>query len=161
SMPRDLEIGREMETVYRTGGAESLWGAGLQSVYLFHGEEDRLKEEAVEALTARIVDPDFAEFDREKMNADSVNAAMILSAACQAPFGSERRLVIVNGVEVWRERGKQAEADRLAEGLSRLPGACCLALVVKAGDEEGRRKTAVSAKLDAAVNKRGMLVSCP
>jgi len=150
-----------METVYRAGAAEALWGAGILPVYLLYGEEDRLKEQAVDALATRVVEPDFVEFDREKMNAESANAQAILSAVGQAPFGSERRLVIVNGVELWRERGKQAEADKLAEGLSRLSGACCLVLVVKAGDEEGRRKTAVSAKLDAAVKKAGMLVSFP
>jgi DNA polymerase-3 subunit delta len=150
-----------METVYRAGGADALWNSGLQPVYLFYGEEDRLKEEAVAALTKRVVDPDFSDFDCEKLNADSANAGAILSAAGQAPFGSERRLVIVNGVELWRERGKQAEADRLAEGLAALSGAGCLALIVKAGEEEGRRKTMVSAKLDAAVKKFGMAVACP
>ena len=59
-----------MELVYRAGAPEALWSAGLQAVYLFHGEEDRLKEEAVAALAGRIIDPDFAEFDREVLNAD-------------------------------------------------------------------------------------------
>src|SRR5579872_7222754 len=144
-----------MELVYRSGVANALWASGVQPVYLFYGAEDRLKEEAVAALVA-----DFADFDREALNAGSADAPAILAAAGQAPFGSERRLVVVHGLEAWRERGKTAEADRLAEGLARLSGAVCLALVVKAGEEEGRRKTIVTAKLDAAVRKLGMVVDC-
>src|SRR5579872_1961170 len=149
-----------MELVYRSGVANALWASGVQPVYLFYGAEDRLKEEAVAALVAHVVEPDFADFDREALNAGSADAPAILAAAGQAPFGSERRLVVVHGLEAWRERGKTAEADRLAEGLARLSGAVCLALVVKAGEEEGRRKTIVTAKLDAAVRKLGMVVDC-
>src|SRR5947209_14474591 len=105
-----------MEIVYRAGNPGALWSAGLQRIYMFYGEEDRLKDEAVRALADHVVEPDFADFDREALSADSVDASAILSAAGQAPFGSERRLVVVSGLEAWRERGKGAEADRLAEG---------------------------------------------
>ena len=149
-----------MELVYRAGAPDALWSAGLQAVYLFHGEEDRLKEEAVAALAGRIIDPDFAEFDREVLNADGTDVAAIMAAAGQIPFGSERRLVIVNGLELWRERGKQVEADKLAEGLNKLPAGCCVVLVVKAGDDEGRRKTALTAKVDNIVKKIGAVVAC-
>ena len=150
-----------MEIVYRSGAPERIWSGGVQQVYLFHGEEDRLKDEAVAALSRRVVEADFADFDREALSVDSADSAAILAAAAQAPFGSERRLVIVTGLEAWRERGKQTEADRLAEGLTRLPSTCCLALVVKAGEDEGRRKTALTTKLDNAVKKLGAMVNCP
>lgn len=153
-------IGNQMETVYRTGAEKNLWSPALHRVYMFHGEEDRLKDEAVSALTTRVVDPDFRDFDREALGADNVDAAGILAAAGQAPFGSERRLVIVTGLELWRERGKQSEADKLAEGLGTLSGTSCLALVVQAGSEETRRKTVVSARLDNAVKTHGLLVAC-
>lgn len=149
-----------MEIVYRSGDPEALWRSGVPIVVMIHGEEDRLKEEALAALTAKIVEPDFSDFDREALDAGAIDSAAILAAAGQAPFGSERRLVVVNGMDQWRERGKQSEADRLAAGLERLPGSCCLALMVKAGDEEGRRKTIVSAKLDSAVKKLGLTVTC-
>ena len=149
-----------MELVYRSGGGNLLWSAGIQPVYLFYGEEDRLKEEAVAALDKHVVEPDFADFDREALNAADVEATTIFAAAGQAPFGSERRLIVVNGLELWRERGRQAEADRLAEGLANLPATACLVLVVKAGDDEARRKTALTAKVDNAVKKAGMLVAC-
>lgn len=149
-----------MELTYRFGAAEQLWAGGVLPVYLFYGDEDRLKEEAIDALRMRLVDPDFAEFDYERLTADSADGAAILSAAGQIAFGSERRLIVVKGLEQWRERGKQTEADRLAEGIGRLPSTCCLVLVVGADEEAAKRKTALTTKVDNAVKKVGGLVLC-
>jgi len=130
------------------------------SVYLLHGEEDRLKEEAVNALIKKVVSPDFVDFDFETLDASGTTADGILSAAGQIPFGSDRRLVLVRGMEQWRERGKQGEVERLADGLNRLSPAACLVMIVAAEDDEARRKTAVTVKLDNAVKKIGALVAC-
>src|SRR5204863_1874705 len=67
---------------------------------------------------------------------------------------------LVKGMEQWRDRGKQAEAERLAEGLTRLGETACLVLVAAAEEEDARRKTAVTVKLDNAVKKAGALVAC-
>ena len=88
------------------------------------------------------------------------DASAILSAANQVPFGSERRVVVVRGMELWRDRGKSGEAERLAEGIGRLGDGICLILIAAAEDDEGKRKTAVAAKLDNAVKKYGATVVC-
>lgn len=150
-----------MELNYKSGAASALWKSGLASVYLFFGEEDRLKEEAVAALIQQVVAADFRDFDLEALDAENASADAILAAAGQVPFGSDRRLIVVKGMEQWRDRGKQAEAERLAAGLERLPDTACLVLVAAAEEEEGRRKTAVTVKLDNAVKKYGALVTCP
>ena len=62
------------------------------------------------------------------MNADSCSASAILSAASQGPFGSDRRVVVVRGMEQWRDRVHQAEADRLAAGIADLAAFCMLDL---------------------------------
>ncbi len=149
-----------MEISYKSGGAGALWKPKLLPVYLFFGEEDRLKEEAVAALIQKVVEPDFRDFDLESLDTESAAADAILAAAGQVPFGSERRLVIVKGLEQWRERGRQAEAERLAAGIARLPDTACLALIAAAEEEESRRKTAVTPKLDNAVKQVGALVAC-
>jgi DNA polymerase-3 subunit delta len=150
-----------VEIVYKSGGAGALWKPELLPLYLFYGEEDRLKEEAVTALTRHIIAPDFADFDLEVMHTANATADTILAAAGQIPFGSEKRMVLVKGLEQWRERGKQSEAERLAAGLSRLSDTVCLVLVAGAEEEEGRRKTIISTKLDNAVRKVGATVACP
>ncbi len=148
------------EIVYKSGSPGILWKPATLSVYLLHGEEDRLKEEAVDALVKKVVSPDFVDFDFETLDASGTTADGILSAAGQIPFGSDRRLVLVRGMEQWRERGKQGEVERLADGLSRLSPAACLVMIVAAEDDEARRKTAVTVKLDNAVKKIGALVAC-
>lgn len=119
-----------------------------------------LKEEARAALVRRAISPDFADFDYEELDATRLGPAEVLSAACQMPFGSERRLVVVRGMEQWRDRGRSADCERLAAGLTGLPSAACLVLIALAEEEEARRKTAVNARLDAAVRDAGGLVVC-
>ena len=148
-----------MEIVYKSGSPSVLWKPALQKVYTLHGEEDRLKEEAVTAFVKHVVEADFADFDLERLDANAAGADGILSSAGQVPFGSERRLVIVKGMEGWRERGKNGEAERLAEGLARLSDTACIVLVVAAEDDEEKRKTAVTTKLDNAVKKIGAQVA--
>ena len=149
-----------MEIVFKSGGAAALWKGTLAPLYLFFGEEDQLKEEAVRALRNHVVEPDFQDFDLEEMDASAATADMILAAVGQAPFGSERRMVIVRGLEQWRDRSKQQEAERLADGLTRLGSTACLALVVAAEEDEARRKTAITVKLDNAAKKLGTMVAC-
>lgn len=148
-----------MELIYKIGEPKDLWKAGIQPVYLLHGEEDKTKDEAIAGLIAYIIDPDFRDFDLEMLNAGTVDAAGILAAAGQIPFGSERRLVVVRGMELWRERNKQGEVEKLAEGLAKLSDTCCLVFIAAAEDDEARRKTAVTVKLDNAVKKLGAMVA--
>lgn len=148
------------EINYRMGAAAALWKPTLLPVYLLFGEEDRMKEEAVNAFIRHVVDPDFADFDLEKLSASDTTADSILAAVGQVPFGSERRLVVVQGMEQWRDRGKQSEAERLAEGIARLANSACLVLVAAAEEEDEKRKTGVTVKLDNAVKKAGAVVAC-
>jgi DNA polymerase-3 subunit delta len=150
-----------VEITYQSGAPEILWKSGVQRVYLFSGEEDRLKEEAVLALSRHLVSPDFEDFDRESFDVGNATADVILASAGQVPFGSDYRLIVVKGLEQWRERGKEAEAERMAIGIARLPNTACLVMVAAAGEEEAKRKTAVTVKLDNAVKKAGAIVLCP
>jgi DNA polymerase III subunit delta len=149
-----------MEINYKSGSPNALWKPALLPVYLFFGEEDRLKEEAVAALIKHAVSPDFADFDLETLDASDTTADAIRAAAGQLPFGSERRVVVVRGLEQWRDRGKQSEAERLAEGVERLGDSVCLILVTSAEEDEAKRKTAVTVKLDNAVKRGGAVVAC-
>ena len=149
-----------MEIVFKSGAQASLWKTGVQKVYAIHGEEDKLKDEAVAALVKHLVQPDFIDFDLEQLNADNATAEGILSAAGQIPFGSERRVVIVKGMEQWRERGKSSEVEKLAAGIEKMSESACLVLVIAAEEEEGKRKTIVTTKLDNVLKKIGATVVC-
>lgn len=148
------------ELVYKSGSPQALWKPDILPVYLLWGEEDRLKTEAANALIKKIVVLDFADFDLEQMDASDRDADAILSAANQIPFGSDRRVVVVRGMELWRDRNKAGDAEKLADGIARFGDAICLILIAAAEEEEGKRKTAVSVKLDNAVKKYGATVVC-
>ncbi|HEV2474458.1 MAG TPA: DNA polymerase III subunit delta [Chthonomonadales bacterium] len=150
-----------MELTFVPTGAEALWAGGIKPVYLIFGEEDFLKDLALSQLTARVEQGGLADFDTERLHASSATAGAILAAAAQLPFAAERRLIIVKGLERWRDRSGQAEADRLAAGLGSLAAApVCMVLLAAAQEEEGRRKGAISPKLDSAAGRIGALVRC-
>ena len=147
-----------MELSYHRGNPSSLWKDGLQSVYLFFGEEDLLKQEASDALVARVVSSDFADFDLDRMDGAGSTADAILASAGQVAFGSDRRVTLVRGMEAWRDRNKQGECERLADGLAKVGQGSCIVLICAAEEEEGKRKTGITVKLDNAVKKHGAMV---
>jgi DNA polymerase-3 subunit delta len=133
----------------------------VRPVYILFGEEETLKDEIVEALRSAVLDPSFADFDCETLDAAVTSVEEILASAGAAPFGSEYRLVIVKGAEVYRRREKSADAERLAGGIAQIGNATALVLRAAAPeDDRGRSKTALHAKVDAAVGERGFLVHC-
>src|SRR5579872_3185307 len=149
-----------MEAVWRPRAAVELFEP-IRRVYLFHGEDDPQKDDALEQLRARAVDESFLDFDYEILDADTRTPEEILAAAGMAPVGSAARLVVVRSAEVYRRRDRQSEAERLAQGIERLGQASCLALRVAAEeDEKSRGKTILSAKLDAACRAHGVTVHC-
>jgi DNA polymerase-3 subunit delta len=139
-------------------------GAGqlepLQRVYLVYGEDDLQKAQIVQMLVERCVDPGARDFDYEVLDAREVRSADVLSAAGMLPFSSERRVVVVNGAEVYRQKERASDGDRLAAGLCSLGDASCLVLLVAPDEKDRGRKTALTPKLDAAVRSVGAVVCC-
>jgi DNA polymerase-3 subunit delta len=129
-----------------------------QRVYLFHGEDDYQKEEALQLLRQEAIDPAFAEFDSQILEAQSSAPEEILAAAGLAPFASAVRLVVVQGAEVYRRRERAEETERLSNGIAGLGASSCLVLFVGADEEDSARKTILNAKLDKAVRTHGTVV---
>ncbi|CEK13334.1 DNA polymerase III, delta subunit [Chthonomonas calidirosea] len=151
-------MGREIP--YNPNEPQQLWQKQLFPVYLFWGSADKLKEEAVAALKHHLIAPSFVEFDYEVLDASTNSIDAILSAAYQAPFGSSHRLLVVHGAEVWREKARSGDADRLAEAIPRLPASCCIALIAAAQSDEDKRKTVLTSRLDKVIGEIGALVPC-
>ena len=137
-----------------------------QRVYLLHGTDDALKREALKRLTEPLLDPSFADFDSETREisptgggaTDESLAASILASAGGAPMASERRVVVVEGVQ---RLGKE-DQDALAAGLEKLGALSCLVLVAAAPEyDAGKVKgKSVGIKLVNAVAKHGATVLC-
>jgi DNA polymerase-3 subunit delta len=83
-------------------------------VLLLLGEEPLLLEDAVSRVTAALFpDPAMATLSREVLDAREAGADGIVRSALTLPFLSERRLVIVRGVEALGSRAPQALLDYL------------------------------------------------
>lgn len=134
-------------------------------VYLFTGNDDALKREAVNRLVEPLLDPSTKDFDREDIDVGAVSASdepwptRILSSAGGVPMFSERRIVVVTNVQ----HMSKEEQETLAAGVSRLGDRTCLALVAGTPEYDAgkvKSKTAVVTKLQAAVSKAGIVVTC-
>ena len=80
----------------------------IDPVYFLSGDEGFLKEEAIRALIARVVDPGTEAFCLDVMHSDDSNATAILTAASMVPMMTDRRVVVV------RDFHRLPQADREA-----------------------------------------------
>ncbi len=137
----------------------------IERVYLFLGSDDALKREALQKLTAPLLDPSFADFDREERDIPPTGAGepgeagrSILASAGGVPMASERRVVIVTNVH---RLGKE-DQEVLAAGLPKLGQLTCLVLVTAATEyDAGKVKgKTLGTKFLNAVTKSGATVLC-
>lgn len=84
---------------------EEIKAGTVRQAYLFHGEEEYVKDRALEKLTGLLL-PDFCEFNLSIM--DDPAAADVASAAEQLPVMDERRIVLVKNSRLLTD-SKQAE----------------------------------------------------
>jgi DNA polymerase-3 subunit delta len=67
-------------------------------IYLFHGEDDFLRAEAVRKLRAEVGDPQFADLNTIVLEGRTLSFSELRHNADTIPFLSEKRLVIVEGM---------------------------------------------------------------
>jgi len=134
-------------------------------VYLFAGSDDALKKEGVQKLIAPLLDESSADFDREDIDVGAVSASdeswvtRILSSANGVAMFSERRIVVATNVQ----RLSKEEQESLATGVAKLGDRSCLILVAGTPEYDAgkvKAKTAIGSKLQAAVAKAGVVVTC-
>ncbi len=98
-------------------------------VYLFHGDDDYLKEEKIRALIERATDPGTRDFNLEVKRAAEVDAASLSLALDSLPMMAERRVVILRDVTTLK---KDARAV-LMKYLARPAADTLLVLVAGSG----------------------------
>jgi DNA polymerase-3 subunit delta len=102
-------------------------------VYLLHGEEDVLKDEAVRALLDRTIDPAMRDFNVDVRAAGDLDPEALHALVDTPPMLAERRAVVLRGVEQLRKKSKA-----LGELLRYLahPNPSTLLVLVLSGDAE-------------------------
>jgi DNA polymerase-3 subunit delta len=115
-------------------------------VYLLHGDEDVLTNEAVQAILAAAVEPAARDFNLDARWAADVDVAAFHSLVHTLPLLAERRAVLIRGVEVLGKR-KSKLRDELLRYVAAPNPSTVLILVTSAGEdpdaEVARRATAV------------------
>lgn len=119
----------------------------IAPAYLFEGEEDYLKEEALKKLKERIILPDYEDFNYEKLSALDVPATQIIESVSTLPLKGPHRLVVVDAVDKWSEKDQRTLASYFKNSVK----STCL--VCLTGKFDRRRK------LYQEFQKNGKIVS--
>ncbi len=125
--------------------------------YLIAGDDDFRKQRELDDLLAKLVAPDFADFDLEHLEGNTATADRVMAGLGIPPFSSPKRVVLVK----YANKIDEAEQKKLAERLASAPGSGCLVLISPAPDKtDGKPKkgSEVIGDLSKAVRKVGKVI---
>jgi DNA polymerase III subunit delta len=83
-------------------------------VYLFHGDDDYLKDDKIRALIDRATDPGTRDFNLEVRRAADTDAGALGLALDSLPMMAERRVVIIRDVTTFKKDARTVLAKYLA-----------------------------------------------
>ena len=116
-------------------------------VYLLHGDEDVLKNEAIRAIVDVAVEPSARDFNLDTRYAADLSPETFNALVNTPPMLAERRAIVVRGVDQLGKR-KSKLRDELIHYLTAPNPTTVLILVVAAGEEPdaelGRQTTMVA-----------------
>ncbi len=112
----------------------------LAPVYYLHGPQDILKDEAVQAILDRALDPGLRDFNFDQRSAGQLDPEAIFSLCTTLPMMAERRVVVLRDVEGWKRRPKTRAA--FLQYLER-PSAETIVILVQGSAEAAEDKDLV------------------
>ena len=98
----------------------------INNLYLFYGEEEYVKEQALLQLTNAVVSPGLAALNHQVLDGNSITADDIIYACATLPFMAEMRLVVVKNLPVLLGTRSSLDESKLKSYLSRIPDTTCL-----------------------------------
>lgn len=121
------------------GFFESLKKNDIKSVYVFEGDEEYIKEQAVKALCKRLLPEGLEQMNLTELNHPAADE--LIAAAETLPVMTDKRVVLVREYAPLTS-GKSTEEDDAERMIEYLPAASpftCLVFLVK-GRADGRKK---------------------
>jgi DNA polymerase III, delta subunit len=112
----------------------------LAPVYYLHGPEDILKDEAVQAIVDRALDPGLRDFNFDQRSAGQLDPEAVFSLCTTLPMMAERRVVVLREVEGWKRKPKTRAA--FLKYLER-PAAETIVILVQGAAEEAEDRDLV------------------
>lgn len=86
----------------------------IVSAYLFEGEEDYLKKEALKRLKKKIISPEYEDFNYERFSGADSSVSQIIESLSTLPLKGKWRLVVVEEVDKLSEKNQKMMAEYLA-----------------------------------------------
>jgi DNA polymerase-3 subunit delta len=129
--------------------------AAPSGAYYFHGPEDVLKDEALQALLDRVLDPSLRDFNFDQRSAAQLDAEALYTLCATLPMMAERRVVVLRDVETLKRKPKVRAA--LLAYLARPSPETVLLMVQGPGEESEDKelaRLAVSVACDALPPER-------
>ena len=118
----------------------------IATLYLWYGEEEFVKDRALEALTEVLVEPGMGDLNYQALDGEEAGVAQIIEACDTLPFMAERRLVVVRDPYLLTGRkGTQSEQDGMTAYLAELPPSVCLVFYLRAAHKPDKRKAVYKA----------------
>jgi len=125
-----------------------LAGGDIPSVVLLHGSDDSRKRQVLSAICQKLnVDP----METGNYEIGDASLSSVLSQCMSLPFLSDRRCIILHGIQVL----KAAEVDDLIKALPAIPVSTCFIMVTR---NTGEVSAGSPKKLLEAVKPIGMAV---
>jgi DNA polymerase III subunit delta len=125
--------------------------------YLIAGDDDFRKQRELGELLAKLVAPDFADFDLEHLEGNTATSDRVMAGLGIPPFSSPKRVVLVK----YANKMDEDEQKKLAARLEGVPGSGCLVLISPAPDKvdgKPRKGSEVIGDLSKAVRKVGKVI---
>ncbi|MDO4357448.1 MAG: DNA polymerase III subunit delta [Clostridia bacterium] len=118
------------------------WKDGkVRPVYLFSGEEEYVKESAIQRLRGMLLPPGLESLNETVLTDPPASA--LIEAAETLPFMSDHRLVLVKDLSLLSSgrasKDMEADADRLCQWLKNPPPDCVTVFYLH-GEGDGRKK---------------------
>ena len=109
-------------------------------VYLFEGEEDFLKEEAIRELEQRLFKKGTEEFNKTVFYGQDLDSSELANVAAVLPMLSQQRLIIIKGAEKLSSPAKES----LISYIKKPSPSACLVLDAKTLNKQDRLYNAIS-----------------
>ena len=103
----------------------------IAPVYLFEGEEDYLKEEALKMLKGKVISPEYEDFNYEVLPAAEISDIQIMESLSILPFKGRWRLVVIKEIDKLARKAQKA----IGEYLNRPVKSTCLVCTAKKLDK--------------------------
>lgn len=92
----------------------------FKSIYLFYGEEEYVKQQALNQLVDALIDPQFRDLNYQVMDGSEVGVDEIINACETLPFMSDRRLIVVKDSVFLTNRRNGSDNQNSVEDGKRL-----------------------------------------